>query len=203
MWLAFDQLWGAPAGVEMKRTFISTLRLLAQFSKEPSSGDIPAVIRRNYALRETINSSFDKVHSLADGVLFEFGPSRQQDLQFRDLMRQWLPKLRTLFLMRIALLEDRLQLTRFDLPEPVRLSLQEYDDHSSQVLEGIADRIEGQVPESTSVAPSRIEPLERALNACCREDSPLLPVVRVRSLVALLGAIDALTTSLDREIVLP
>jgi hypothetical protein len=28
--------------------------------------------------------SFDKVRSLADGVLFEFGPSRQRDLQFRD-----------------------------------------------------------------------------------------------------------------------
>src|SRR5262249_52373163 len=31
MWLVFDQLWGAPAAVEMKRSFISNLRLLAQF----------------------------------------------------------------------------------------------------------------------------------------------------------------------------
>src|ERR1700730_13407609 len=30
MWLVFDQLWSAPAGVEMKRAFISALRLLAQ-----------------------------------------------------------------------------------------------------------------------------------------------------------------------------
>jgi multidrug resistance protein MdtO len=199
MWLVFDQLWGAPAGVEMRRKFISTLRLLAQFSREPASRDIRAVIQRSYPLRETINSSFDMDRSVADGVLFEFGPSRRQNLQFRDEIRHWQPKLRTLFLTRIALLEDCVQLMRqFDLPETVRVSLQDYDDHSSLVLEGIADRIEGHAPEATSVY--SIEPLERALNACCREEAPLLPVDRVRSLVALLRTIDALTTSLDKEI---
>jgi multidrug resistance protein MdtO len=34
MWLLFDQMWDAPAGAEMKRTFIATLRLLADFAKE-------------------------------------------------------------------------------------------------------------------------------------------------------------------------
>jgi multidrug resistance protein MdtO len=199
MWVCFDQLWSAPAGVEMRRTFISTLRLLARFSTEPASGDIQAANQSGSALRETINSSFDKVMSFSDGVLFEFGPSRQRDLRFRDHVRPWLAKLRTLFLMRIALHEDRLSLNRVGLPEPVRLSLQDYDDHSSQVLQGIADRIEGQAREATGGYP--IEPLERALRACCRQDAPLLPVARVRSLVALLRAIDALTTSLDKEIV--
>jgi multidrug resistance protein MdtO len=202
MWLVFDQLWSAPAGVEMRRALVSGLRLLAQFSKEPASGDIPAVIQRSLRLRETIHSSFEKVRSLADGVLFEFGPSRRRDLQLRDQFRQWSPKLRTLFLMRIAFLEDRLQLARFDLPETVRLSLREFDDHSSQVLEGIADRIEGHAREATSVSATTAESLGPALNACCAEDSPLLSAERVQSLVALLRGIDALTTSLDKEMVL-
>ncbi|HEY6341577.1 MAG TPA: FUSC family protein [Bryobacteraceae bacterium] len=196
MWLVFDQLWSAPAGVEMRRAFIAGLRLLAQFSKEPVSGDIPAVIQRSLSLRGTISSSFDKVRALADGVLFEFGPSRRRDLQFRDQFRQWQPKLRTLFVMRIAFLEDYVQLTRFDLPETVQVSLREYNDYSSQVLEGIADRIEGQAREATGVSPSTAESLEQALNAS------LLPAARVQSLVALLRKIDALTTSLDKEMVL-
>ncbi len=37
MWLIFDQLWSASAGVEMRRVFVSTLRLLAQFTREPAS----------------------------------------------------------------------------------------------------------------------------------------------------------------------
>ena len=85
----------------MRRTFISTLRLLAQLAREPVSGDIQSAIKRGYALRETINANFDKVRSFADGVLFEFGPSRQQDLALRDHIRRWQPQLRTLFLMRL------------------------------------------------------------------------------------------------------
>jgi uncharacterized membrane protein YccC len=41
MWLAFDWLWSVPAGVEMKRTFVSAIRALAQLAREPVSSDIP------------------------------------------------------------------------------------------------------------------------------------------------------------------
>ena len=59
MWLIFDQLWSAPAGVEMRRVFISTLRLLAQFAREPVSVDIRSAIQRTSALRDTISTKFD------------------------------------------------------------------------------------------------------------------------------------------------
>ena len=94
MWLVFDQLWGASAGVEMRRVSISLFRLLAQLAREPVSGDIRVAIKRGDALRETLNADFDKVRSLADGVLFEFGPSRQPDLALRDHIRRWQPQLR-------------------------------------------------------------------------------------------------------------
>jgi uncharacterized membrane protein YccC len=61
MWLAFDWLWSAPAGVEMKRTFVSAIRSLAQLAREPVSSERPTAIDRSYALRETINAQFDKV----------------------------------------------------------------------------------------------------------------------------------------------
>ena len=41
MWLVFDQLWSAPAGVAMKKAFISGLRLLAQLAREPVSKRSP------------------------------------------------------------------------------------------------------------------------------------------------------------------
>jgi multidrug resistance protein MdtO len=96
MWLIFDQLWGAPAGVEMRRAFISNVRLLAQFIREPLSNDVGKSIDRNYALRETINAGFDKARFLADGVLLEFGPSRQPDLALRSRIRQWQTQLRVI-----------------------------------------------------------------------------------------------------------
>lgn len=50
MWLIFDQLWGYPAAVDMKTTFIANLRLLAQLAREPELGDRKDAIRRIYAL---------------------------------------------------------------------------------------------------------------------------------------------------------
>src|SRR5208283_3070385 len=88
MWLVFDRLWGAPAAIEMRRTFISNLRLLGQLAREPLSQDRKTAIERSLALGETINANLDRVRALADGVLFEFGPSREQDLAFRDRIRQ-------------------------------------------------------------------------------------------------------------------
>ena len=91
MWIVFDQLWGSPAGVAMKRELISTLRLLAQLVREPLSSDVRVAVDRVRALREMINSGLDRVRALADGVLFEFGPSRQQDLALRNRIRRWQP----------------------------------------------------------------------------------------------------------------
>jgi multidrug resistance protein MdtO len=100
MWLVFDQLWGVPAALEMKRKFILILRLLSQFAREPLSKDLRVAIERYYSLRETINNSFDQVRALADGVLFEFGASRQQDLALRNRIVGLQPQLRMLFLTR-------------------------------------------------------------------------------------------------------
>jgi multidrug resistance protein MdtO len=198
MWLVFDQLWSARAGVEMKRAFISTLRLLAQLAREPVSRDIRAAIKRDDALRETINAHFDTVRSLADGVLFEFGPSRQQDLALRDRIRRWQPQLRTLFLMRNASLKYRLQLPGFELPEAVRLSQQAYDDHSAGMVEDMADRIEGNAPQVGRMSADSFELLEQMLQAYGTEEPQQLPAVR--SFVTLLRGIDGLTTSLAEEI---
>src|SRR6202035_4910799 len=68
MWLIFDQLWGMPAARELKETFISNLRLLAQFAREPVSKDLKVATARRFALGETINTNLDKVRALADGV---------------------------------------------------------------------------------------------------------------------------------------
>jgi multidrug resistance protein MdtO len=139
------------------------------------------------------------VRSLTDGVLFEFGPSRQQDLALRDRIRRWQPQLRTLFLMRVASLKYRLQLPGFELPEPVRLLQQEYDDRSAQMLEEMAHRLEGSVPQVKHTPEDSFELLKQKLRAYYAEDSSQLQAVGVQSFVTLLRAIDRLTTSLVEE----
>ena len=200
MWLAFDRLWSSPAGVEMKRSFISALRLLAQFAREPASKDVQVAIERSYALREMINAQFDKVRSLADGVLFEFGPTRPQDLRLRDHIRQWQPQLRTLFVMRIASCKYRLQLQGFELPEAVRVFQQEYDDRSARLLEVLADRIESHSRQVRPMSEKSFEHFEQKVYACCAKEEHPVAEAPVRSFLTLLRGIDGLTTSLVEEI---
>ena len=126
MWLVFDQLWGARPAVEMRRTFISNLRSLGQLVREPLPGREKNW--RSDSLRETINTNFDKVRSMADGVLFELGPSRWGDLALRNQIRRWQPQLRALFVTRIALMKYRLQLPGFELPDSARVTFESLED---------------------------------------------------------------------------
>jgi len=193
MWLVFDFLWSAPAGVAMKRAFVSGLRLLAQLAREPMSQDIRVASERSYALRETIHTQFDTVRSLADGVLFEFGPSRQQDLALRNRIRQWQPQLRALFLMRIASLKYRLQLPGFELPESVRIWQRQYDDHSADILSDMAERIEGKALEIRPIPPGFAA---SALPHLTDGGS----IEQVSSFRALIGGIERLTSDVAEQV---
>jgi uncharacterized membrane protein YccC len=55
MWLFFDHLWSTPAGVEMERTLVSALRLLAKLARRPDSTDLRKEIESSYALRESLD----------------------------------------------------------------------------------------------------------------------------------------------------
>ena len=195
MWFIFDQVWSSPASIQMKRTLISSFRLVAQFAREPLSSDLKIALGRTLALRDTINANLDNVRALADGVLFEFGPSRQRDLELRAYIRQWQPHLRTLFVMRIASLKYRLQLPGFELPESVFLAQQAYDEHSARLLDEMADRIDGKaVPE---LSEDTQELLNKTIDALRDQN---LPAGRAQSFMTLLSGIDKLTSCLVSEV---
>jgi multidrug resistance protein MdtO len=200
MWLFFDQLWSTPAAPEMKRTLISALRLLGRLTRGTVSHDLRKAIEDSYVLREEINAKLDRVRSLADGVLFEFGPSRTSNLELRARIRRWQPPLRALFVMRIATLKYRLQAPGFELPDAVRLRQEAYDDVSARMLEEMADRIEKQLLGITTGPEELQQLLNRRLHDTDAEALRELPVAQAKSFVALLHGIDALTHSLATEV---
>ncbi len=200
MWLVFDKLWGELAAVEMRAAFSSAVRSLAQLAKGPVSRDIGDEIGRSFALRETINANLDKVSAQADGVLFEFGPSRERDLQLRTYVRRWQSQLRALFLMRIALQKYRLQLPGFELPELLRVQLERYDSDSARLLEEMADWIERNEPQLTDRGEVFAERPDTTVDRIAAEASAQLPAGRAQSLTSLLRGIHNVTTALASEI---
>jgi multidrug resistance protein MdtO len=200
MWLVFDQLWSAPVALEMQRAFISTLRLLTQFAREPLSKDLTVAAERAFSLREMINSSFEEVRALADAVLLETGPSRQQDLVLRGRIERWQPQLRMLFIMRVALWRYRVRVPGFELPAPVATAQQEFDEALADVMDGMADRSEGKTSQGKDDFEDAFEGLERTVRSYCSEGPQGLLAPELQAFLALSRSIENVTLCLDNEI---
>ena len=191
MWLTFDRLWVVPAVVGMKRAFISAMRSLAEFLREPSGDDTRVAMERCDSLRETINSQLDQVRAQADGVLFEFGSSRQQALALRRRILSCSPQLRTLFVIRTALVKYRFRLPGFELPDTIHAALREFDERMAGKMENIADRMEGKIPAQQIDLAESCDRLEEAIHA--------YPQDRLQTLSSLLRTAVGLITSFDRD----
>jgi multidrug resistance protein MdtO len=200
MWLFFDHFYSKPAGLEMRRSFVSVLRLLGRFARGPVSSDLQEAIEDSYALRDEINAEFDRGRSVADGVLLEFGPSRSSDLELRARIRRWLPQLRALFVMRIVSFKYRLPAPGFEVPDAVRARQAAYDDVSARMLEEMADRIEKLVPGAATTAQELSKLVDLKLRETESEASRVLPATQAQSFVTLLHGIDGLTNSLATEV---
>jgi multidrug resistance protein MdtO len=199
MWLVFDQLWGAPAAVQMKKTLISNLQFIAQLAREPASKDLKTAIGRSLALRETINTNLDKVRAFADGVLLEFGPSREQDLALRNRIRQWQPNLRILFILCIVLWRYRVRLPGFELPEAIQPALAEFDNRLAMGLDRMADRLKGDESAQKDDLTSAYAQLEDATwKALPKEQHQLTP--KIKSFLLLSCRIATLADCLQREV---
>jgi multidrug resistance protein MdtO len=199
MWLVFDQLCGAPAAVQMKKTLISSLQLIAQLAREPASKNLNTAIGRSLALRETINTNLDKVRAFADGVLLEFGPSREQDLALRNRIRQWQPNLRILFILRIVLWRYRVRLPGFELPEAIQPAQTEFDNRLAMGLDRMADRLKGDQSAQKDDLESAYAQLEHATwKALPKEPHQLTP--KIKSFLLLSRRIATLADCLQREV---
>ncbi|HKE29435.1 MAG TPA: FUSC family protein [Bryobacteraceae bacterium] len=201
MWLAFDPLWAAPGGVEMKRTFVSSLRLLAQSAREPVTTDRQTALAAIASLREKIDKGFGKVRSLADGVLFEFGPTRRDDLALRVQIRRWQPQLRTFFVMRNALIRYRLQLPGFELPQAVHEAQQEFDRQSARMLDNMADRLEGKTSDAAEDFRRAFERLQEAVRTSGPEAGQTEMAAHLETFLPLCRMTASLVRGLDAEIV--
>jgi multidrug resistance protein MdtO len=199
MWFVFDQLWGASAVSDMKRAFLSAVRLLAQFAREPISTDFKVAAERSYSLRDAINNNFDSVRASADGVVLEFGPSRRQDLAWRSKFRQWQPQLRLLFLAEIALWKYRAGIPGFELPQTVGAAQRAFDDELARALEAIADRIEGQ-PSQAGLFEESLARLERVVSTYEGPEPQPATAGRFEAFLYLHRRIESLTSSLQKEI---
>ena len=200
MWLVFDHLWSAPTVVQMRKTFISQFRLLAQLIRQPVSNNSSLNIERSYSLRETINSSFNQVRALADAVWFEFGPSRHQDLALLSRILDWQAQLRMQFISCVALVKYRLRFPGFELPEPVHRAEYEFEESLAHTLDGMADRLEGKARQAPQDLETAFARLTDSVNNSASSETPAALSANLQSFLPLSQRIAVLAVSLNKEI---
>jgi len=186
--------------VQMRKAFISQFRLLAQLIKQPLSDNSTLNVARNYSLRETINGGFGQVRALADAVWFEFGPSRQQDLALRSRILGWQSQLRMLFISCVALVKYRLRFSGFELPEPVRLAEQEFDECLARALDGMSDRLEGKAYDGTQHLEAAFVRLRDSVGNSVSAEASVALTANLNAFLPLSERITGLAVSLDKEI---
>jgi multidrug resistance protein MdtO len=200
MWLVFDRLWGTPTAVAMKKGLSSTLRLMAQFAREPISEDLRTAIERGYSLRDAIEKGFENVRALADQVLFEFGPARERNLALRDQIRRWQPQLRVLFVLDISTWNYRVRLPGFDLPDAIHPVQREFDEEFARILEGMANRLEGKPAEVRDNFEKSLQHLEQSVGSYAATESQATLAAGPRTYLARNRRIRAVTCALLQEI---
>lgn len=137
---------------------------------------------------------------MTDAVLFEFGPSRQQDFALRRKIVWWQRQLRTLFEMQIAWLKYRPPAPGFELPEEVREAQQEFSDALAWTLEGMADRIDGGPATGKWNFEDALARLERKLQTCCSKGSSEEVQAELQTFLNLSRRMGGLAISRDNEI---
>jgi multidrug resistance protein MdtO len=143
MWLAFDRIAGVTASDAMIRALCQSLRAMANIFQLATESDLPLATQRVCSLREQIRSSFDTIHAQADAILFEFGLDRTRGMIWRSRIRDWQPRLRTIYFREVALLEPRLLNADDSLPASFWKILGTEQCVYARSLVAMADHIEG------------------------------------------------------------
>jgi multidrug resistance protein MdtO len=199
MWLVFDQLWEAPAILEMKQTFVSALQLVARLMREPVSFDQQIAIAQGHSLRETINYNFEKLRQEADAVTLEFGAFRERDMVQRNLLLKWLRHLRIIFIVRAALLKYRLRYPGFELPEDVLRAQQTFDLKIAARIDNIANSLLNKSVLGTDTEPL-LPIIEKPIQGYRDAHSRDSTVIQLETLLPLCSYVDGLVAELASEI---
>jgi multidrug resistance protein MdtO len=143
MWLIYDRLWIKNALDEMQTVFASNLEMFAELAEQLLEKDQIKAIKRIRQLRDQLNAGFAAVIAQADAVLFEFGPTRQRQLQIRDDIRRWQPSIRTLLQVQVASVQYLAHKPLSNLPEPIAQAGVAFEKDIALVMHAMANEVSG------------------------------------------------------------
>ncbi|MBV9499451.1 MAG: FUSC family protein, partial [Acidobacteriaceae bacterium] len=156
MGLIFDRFGARDALGELEAAFAQNLRDFAELTEQPLRPDRNAAVKRHRQLQDKINVGFDAVRAQSDGMLFEFGASRQKKLQIREDLKRWQPAMRTLLQVQNTFAHYRMQRPLEELPEQVADAESDFERDTAlaarMMAEEVSGKASGPLPDITAAA---------------------------------------------------
>jgi multidrug resistance protein MdtO len=113
---------------------------------------------------------------------------------------RWHPRLRMVFLTQLTLWRYRVGVPGFELPAPVATAQQEFDEGLSDVVDRMADRLEGKASARRGDFEVVVRNLERQVLSYCSKGPQGPLAAELQTFLALSRSIENVTLSLDNEI---
>jgi transposase len=179
----------------MRELFAANLRLLSELASPWRDGKT-ADLNQLRTLRDRISTNFASVNSQADAVLFELGPSRRRDLQLRDRLLSWQPRLRSVFLLEVGLLQYRLQVRPHELAAKILQAQDDFDRAASGALQEMADAFEKRRKPAARID---VHPALEALDSAIHDAYQGQPSPRAQGVLAFSANLAALLDHLQTE----
>ncbi len=196
MWLVFDSLGSKPATTVMTELFAGNLKLMAQLAT-PWPNNKKTDLRKVRAIRDKISLNSSAVNSQGDAVLFELGKSRSANLRVRNLLLSWQPRMRSIFLIEIALLQYRAPVSPATLSEGIQAAQARFDaqvkfvfEHMAMVFDGGAD------PQHIAALPKAFEALKTAIDRTYGDH----PTHRAAAIISLSSHLTESAMALQHEV---
>ena len=150
-----SRIWPVTSLGTMRAKLASVLRTLAQIAGLPDEEDHATRLTEAYALRLKAYQDFGTVSELLESSKFESGAERRKRLEaIRDAAQ-------SLFLQQLAIIQHRPDLRPSSVPEPMRAASAKFRATLAEVLEHVADRVEGKAERSIPDLPSALAELEQ------------------------------------------
>src|SRR5258706_2357540 len=150
-----SRLWPVSALKTMQAKLANILHQLAHLAGLPDEEDHATRLTEAYALRLKAYQDFGTVSELLESSKFESGAERSKRLEaIRDAAQ-------SLFLQQLAIIQHRPDLRPSSVPEPMRAASAKFRATLAEVLEHVADRVEGKAERSIPDLPSALAELEQ------------------------------------------
>jgi multidrug resistance protein MdtO len=143
MWITFHSLSKDSAAEHMVASFAANLRAIAALVLLPGPEAPETNMKRIRALRAEIGNNFQTVMAQSDAVPFEFGLKRAEGMANRALIKSWQPRLQTVYLEELALLQHRVFGAEKHLPSAVQISQRRFNQACASLLMQMADYVDG------------------------------------------------------------